>query len=280
MMENNESSRYLSVFKTKGGVSSFPLRSHPFWEILCYTQSCGQLRLIDRMIPFREGTIICVPPYVRHGSVSDTVFEDICVLDPDFPFGAAAAVHPSGCIITSDTPEREYTALFQMIYRTFVENRPTAGIHIRHLLLCVYDRLEVSLQTPLTEDVQIRMVIRSIMDNFTDPDYTASDAICACAYSQNYIRRIFQNATGATPAQYLRNVRLRNAESLLRSPPPRLSITEIAERSGFADPLYFSRVFRKVYGTSPSVQYAARRRGDPIYFLRHKRQIRLYVGCG
>ena len=49
------------------------------------------------------------------------------MLDPDFPFGAAAAVHPSGCIITSDTPEREYTALFQMIYRTFVENRPTAA---------------------------------------------------------------------------------------------------------------------------------------------------------
>ena len=262
-MENNEPSRYLSVFKTKGGVSSFPLHSHPFWEILCYTQSSGYLHLTDGMIPFREGTIICVPPYVSHGSVSDTVFEDICVIDPDFPFGAAASTHPSGCIIASDTLEGEYTALFQMIYRTFVENRPTAGIHIRHLLLCVYDRLEVSLQTPLTEDIQVRMVIRSIMDNFTDPDYTASDAICACAYSQNYIRRIFQNAIGATPAQYLRYVRLRNAESLLRSPPPRLSVTEIAERSGFADPLYFSRVFRKVYGVSPSVYTRPNRNDDP-----------------
>lgn len=83
-MENSESSRYLSVFKTKGGVSSFPLHSHPFWELLCYTQSCGQLRLTDEAIPFHEGTIICVPPYVSHGSASDTVFEDICVIDPDF----------------------------------------------------------------------------------------------------------------------------------------------------------------------------------------------------
>lgn len=252
-MENNEPSRYLSVFKTKGGVSSFPLHSHPFWEILCYTQSSGHLRLTDGEIPFREGTIVCVPPYVSHGSVSDTVFEDICVIDPDFPFAAANTVHPSSCIVTADTQEGEYTALFRMIYRAFVDNRPTASIHIRHLLLCVYDRLEVSLLTPFTEDIQVRTVIRSILDNFTDPEYTAADAIADCAYSPNYIRRLFQSATGATPAQYLRDIRLRNAESLLRSPPPRLTVTEIAERSGFADPLYFSRVFRKAYGTSPSV---------------------------
>ncbi len=262
-MENNEPSRYLSVFKTKGGVSSFPLHSHPFWEILCYTQSSGQLRLTDGMIPFQEGTIVCVPPYVSHGSSSDTVFEDICVIDPDFPFAAAASVHPSGCIVTSDTPEGEYTALFRMIYRAFIDNRPAASIHIRHLLLCVYDRLEISLHTPLTEDIQVRTVIRSIMDNFTDPDFTAADAIATCAYSQNYIRRIFQNTTGVTPAQYLRDVRLRNAESLLRSPPPRLSVTEIAERSGFADPLYFSRVFRKAYGASPSVYTRPNRNDAP-----------------
>lgn len=262
-MENSESSRYLSVFKTKDGVSSFPLHSHPFWELLCYTQSCGQLRLTDEAIPFHEGTIICVPPYVSHGSASDTVFEDICVIDPDFPFAAATTVHSSGCIVTADTPEGEYTALFRMIYRAFIDNRPAASIHIRHLLQCVYDRLEVSLHTPHTEDMQVRVVIRSIMDNFTDPEYTAADAIAACAYSQNYIRRIFQRATGVTPAQYLRDVRLRNAESLLRSPPPRLPVTEIAERSGFADPLYFSRVFRKAYGTSPSSYTRPNRNDDP-----------------
>ena len=150
-----------------------------------------------------------------------------------------------------------------MIYRAFIDNRPAASIHIRHLLLCVYDRLEISLHTPLTEDIQVRTVIRSIMDNFTDPDFTAADAIATCAYSQNYIRRIFQNTTGVTPAQYLRDVRLRNAESLLRSPPPRLSVTEIAERSGFADPLYFSRVFRKAYGASPSVYTRPNRNDGP-----------------
>ena len=106
-MENSESSRYLSVFKTKGGVSSFPLHSHPFWELLCYTQSCGQLRLTDEAIPFHEGTIICVPPYVSHGSASDTVFEDICVIDPDFPFAAAATVHPAAS--SQRTPRRENT---------------------------------------------------------------------------------------------------------------------------------------------------------------------------
>jgi AraC-like DNA-binding protein/ligand-binding sensor protein len=51
--------------------------------------------------------------------------------------------------------------------------------------------------------------------------------------------------------QLQQSIRLREAESLLAHDPG-MSIKEVATRCGFEDPLYFSRVFRKVHGHAPS----------------------------
>ncbi len=61
-------------------------------------------------------------------------------------------------------------------------------------------------------------------------------------------RRHWLQETGGPPARYLRTLRLREARSLLVE--TRLPVGEIARQCGFADPLYFSRHFRKETGVS------------------------------
>ena len=53
-----------------------------------------------------------------------------------------------------------------------------------------------------------------------------------------------------TPQRYLLDVRIRHASSMLRD--STLNVTEIALRCGFDDSNYFSRIFRKYTGHSPS----------------------------
>ena len=52
------------------------------------------------------------------------------------------------------------------------------------------------------------------------------------------------------PAQFIAQVRIREAARLLTS--TSLSMEDIAERTGFPNPAYFSRVFKRITGRTPT----------------------------
>lgn len=67
--------------------------------------------------------------------------------------------------------------------------------------------------------------------------------------SPSRYREIFSLAFGASPSQYLMQLRLAYAKDLLTTTD--LSVAEIANTCGFQDALYFSRLFHKKLGISP-----------------------------
>jgi transcriptional regulator GlxA family with amidase domain len=60
----------------------------------------------------------------------------------------------------------------------------------------------------------------------------------------------FKRATGETPMQYLRRVRLAGAHADLQRD-DRISIGEVAARWGFADRSRFAQYYRQEYGHTP-----------------------------
>lgn len=68
--------------------------------------------------------------------------------------------------------------------------------------------------------------------------------------SPSYCSAIFRQGTGMTCVQYLTDVRMKKAEELLRSTDEKTYI--IASRVGYDEPNYFSYVFKKHFGVSPS----------------------------
>jgi len=68
-------------------------------------------------------------------------------------------------------------------------------------------------------------------------------------YHRTHLSKIFKETIGLSPMQYLMQIRLERAKSLLGS---RWSVEEVASSVGFADPLYFSKQFRKRFGVSPT----------------------------
>lgn len=66
----------------------------------------------------------------------------------------------------------------------------------------------------------------------------------------DYICRLFKRFGDETPIQCLTRHKLNHAAELLLS--ERLSIVEISRMVGYEDPYYFSRVFKKRFGRSPS----------------------------
>lgn len=71
----------------------------------------------------------------------------------------------------------------------------------------------------------------------------------ACGLSAATFATRFKKLTGKTPIAYLMDKRLSYAAALLLQGPAPLA--EIAQRTGFYDEFYFSRMFKKKYGVSP-----------------------------
>lgn len=69
-------------------------------------------------------------------------------------------------------------------------------------------------------------------------------------YHPNYVNRLFVTHTGQSLHQYVMRLRIHIATELLLD--TRLSIAEIAERTGWHSPSHFSRGFKQITGFSPN----------------------------
>ena len=68
--------------------------------------------------------------------------------------------------------------------------------------------------------------------------------------SVSWFIRNFKEYTNATPAQYILSLRISNARTLLEN--TSYNVSEISNIVGYENPLYFSRIFKKQCGMSPS----------------------------
>jgi signal transduction histidine kinase/AraC-like DNA-binding protein len=153
---------------------------------------------------------------------------------------------------------------------------PVVILSGRQLSLSDVKRLEqhaaVTLQSKglLSEAEIIASLHRSLFDDEALPPQTSALAKRAVAYlhqnyarplarweiaeglglSEDYLSRVFNRELGLSPWDYLNRYRVAQARELLRLTHD--SINHIGRRVGFSDPAYFSRVFRRITGMSPS----------------------------
>jgi AraC family transcriptional regulator len=97
---------------------------------------------------------------------------------------------------------------------------------------------------------RIRRAQDFIRDNLTNPISLQEIAHAAGDVSPYHFSRLFKQATGIAPYQYLIECRVLAAQELLRAN-RRLSLAEIAFRCGFADQSSFTRCFRERTGVTP-----------------------------
>ena len=86
--------------------------------------------------------------------------------------------------------------------------------------------------------------------NFTNPNLTFQDVVDHVAMSSSHFSTLFSQTTGVTFTKYLINLRMRKARELLFNTSMRSS--EIAYAVGYNDPHYFSYLFKKNTGVTPS----------------------------
>ena len=101
---------------------------------------------------------------------------------------------------------------------------------------------------PFTESV-VDMTIRFLHDHL-QLNLTMADLSGFAGYSPKHLTRLFQQQIGMTPMQYLQRMRLQTARMLLAEQ-RQLTIKQAAAYVGM-DSVYFTRLFRRIYGHAPS----------------------------
>lgn len=149
---------------------------------------------------------------------------------------------------------RELADLSNKVIKVFSEGNPLKDIYvdlaIKELVLCIL-RLQ-NLEKLKTDDVipnnVFAGVIRYIRDNITS-DITLQKLCRLAGMSKSAFYQNFTHEFGITPKQLIIKERVSYARDLLLH--EGLNIKEASYASGFSDPNYFIRIFKKLEGVTP-----------------------------
>lgn len=106
-------------------------------------------------------------------------------------------------------------------------------------------RAQLAMQNPF-----FRKVAAILESRYSDSGFGVEQLSHALHLSPSQLQRKILALTEKTPLQLIRDLRLKKARELLLQSD--LSVGEIAWKCGFADPSYFTRIFKKEEGLNPS----------------------------
>ena len=111
------------------------------------------------------------------------------------------------------------------------------------------DKLEkITAQSP--DDKLIERVMKVINENLANPNLTVEMLCEQIGISRVHLHRKLKELTNQTTRNFIRNVRLKQAATLLSE--KRYTVAETAALTGFTDPNNFSTAFKELYGVPPT----------------------------
>lgn len=220
--------------------------THEHWELVYCTSGQGAFRFLDgTVIPYYTNDLVLIPPKVVHANSSEEGFTNIhmTMVEPSFPYKSAFRLTDiDGCIRTA----------FEQVWAYYLTD-----INKKDLVLTALGDLIASYVVVMRSNSEfsepVEQIRRSIVQNYTRSDYALDEFIRGLPFHYDYLRKLFKKEIGASPLEYMTTLRMRRAKKLMTAMWSNgYTVSEIAQMCGYEDSLYFSRVFKKYYGCSPS----------------------------
>ncbi len=141
----------------------------------------------------------------------------------------------------------DVTLLLQRI-KSIIQNREI--IRKKALKIIKHDKDQESIFENKLNDEFLKKVINVIRTNIDNPLFTKEDFASALNISTSLLYKKVKVLTDQSPTDLIKIIRLEHAVELLST--KKYSVTEVSEMCGFSSIGYFSTVFKKHYGKSPS----------------------------
>ena len=238
------------------------------YEIEYYTKSDGGVWIDGKFVPFSKGDISVrkpgqcvagVPPYNCY-----VLCFDACgsrYLPDGYLFGDAAHAqplydHPVLNALPSKLScphEDRLIQLFEEIEWLLAlpeQNQLKINALTQYLIADIAQSQRDSMQSLSKTNRYILKAIGYIREHFTE-EISISELIASFDLSKAYFNRTFKESCGQTPHQMILSLRMEKAGTLLQISD--FSVTDIAKLCGFSDSSYFTLLFKRTYGCTPTV---------------------------
>lgn len=148
----------------------------------------------------------------------------------------------------------EYSRIFKQMIQELQQCR--AGYE--ELLAMLLRQIFIIINRQLTKestlksdylDTEMELALEYFSTNY-NKELNVEDYAASRGMSVSWFIRTFKQYAGTTPMQYIVALRITNAQMLLET--TNYNVTEIGNFVGYDNPLYFSRIFKKQKGFSPS----------------------------
>lgn len=159
-----------------------------------------------------------------------------------------------------------YTRLFKQMILELQRCQPDyqemLALLLRQLLIAIHRQLTLDRRIRnIYLDTEMETALQYFNDNY-NTEINIEEYAASRGMSVSWFIRVFKQYVNTTPMQYIVSIRIANAQILLET--TNYNVTEIGSIVGYDNPLYFSRIFKKQKGISPSEYRAQTSQGVPL----------------
>ncbi len=236
-----------SGYLQRNGHWNFPNTFSPFWRLYYDFMPGHQLALQDKTVRLGPDRLVLVPSYIRFHCQGHRAVPSFWL-----HFNCARRSAPAQVIPIELPLTQTETSLISDLVRVFKArddeklNQQVFGFSLA-LLLVVLNRPEMAWAGKTPKG--ITRAINHVEENFASELYN-EDLSRVAGVSVRSLTRMFRQHHGMSAAQFIAQVRVRKAAHLLLTTDAALE--EVAEKTGFPDRAYFTRVFTRLTHEPPA----------------------------
>ncbi len=220
-----------------------PLHKHKNYEIIVYTKGCGVSVVAGKKIDISPGKIVIVPPGTEHGTTASG-----CPCERIYINGELNHIlFLTSPAVVTDNASSDGLALAKILYANRHSNSEYTITLVNafvHFLLG-----EIKIESDIF--LAIKKIVDNISNDFHNSNINLNMILKKSGYAEDYIRSEFKKTTGKTPTAFLTETRIKQACFMMDTYKNVFSLSEIAEKCGYTDYVYFSRRFKEIMGVPP-----------------------------
>ncbi|MEK8128327.1 helix-turn-helix domain-containing protein [Paenibacillus filicis] len=251
------------VLEYPAGATGVPLHTHTWFEMNVVFEGTMFTSFEGSMLEMRAGDFIVVPPgqvhahrYVpdrphRGGCLRWKIKEAACEETDSLAGRIAKLANWQPGVYTDN---HGITGLFHTLLDECSRGASPLSLRLSAfkiiLALCELQHPQPRHPEPGSHsDAALLRKVDIYLEDYYKSKWHAVELAASLHMSYGHLARTYKRLTGKTLVDRMLEIRLAKAAELLKM--TRLSMQEIADRTGFASVHYFSRAFKKVYQASP-----------------------------
>ena len=253
--------------------SAIALHSHPHCELIYVLKGSGTFVQNDMSVSIKRGDLIFINSYTQHYeypskidpfeclffAVNTFSFKDTHYQKSHDVFTNVASRAPFEKIYLFETPNLLQT--FTELSVEFDKELKKCELYYEPLLqarfcatfLIALRQTEIQTQKAhvnISKNTRIPIATAQYLETYFYCEHSLEELAKRFYISKNHLTFAFKKQFGVTPMHYLINIRVKEAQGLLRT--TNRSISEIATQVGFINASYFARVYKQRAGITPS----------------------------